>query len=183
VVLTGCSTTVSPPAVGASPVATSTIPKSEISNPLDISKFTADACAGLTAAQVAPYLGAVEGKDPGRSSRGPLCTFQPQDVTGPSLGVGEVDIATPTEESLYESEGSFPWRRKISPIASYPAVNASADPGGQGDCTAQVAVSDTQNLHVEFTATDKAGPYYQRPCVAATALMALLIQNIKSGSA
>jgi hypothetical protein len=183
-VLTGCGTTVSPRAVSAPPdTPTSATSTSVISDPLDISKFAADTCSGLTAAQVSPYLGALDRKIPHESSQGTVCTFEAKNLAAPALGIGESDAAAPTEELLYESVQNVPWRQKIDPIASYPAVDSSATASGKGDCATDVSISDTQNLHGEFRNTGGTGPHYESPCVPAEALMALLIENIKSGVA
>ncbi len=181
--LAGCNsgTTTSPAASTADP-ATSTTPKPEITNPLNTNAFAANTCAGLTDAQVAPYLGGLRNKTPEESSNGPLCALLPENISGPTVGVGVSNLATPTQELLYESLQNFPWSRKISPIAGYPAVDAStAYSSTQGDCGTDVAINAKQSLHLQFTDTSTSDPYYTKPCVVTEALMADLIQNIKSG--
>jgi hypothetical protein len=93
-----------------------------------------------------------------------------------------INIATPTEELLYESASTLPWRQKISPIAGYPAIDAAQAPNSQqGDCATNVAVNQTQSLHIEFTQVYSSAQNYTTPCVVTEALMAELIQNVKSG--
>ncbi|HEX3779011.1 MAG TPA: DUF3558 domain-containing protein [Pseudonocardiaceae bacterium] len=183
----GCASSGTPtagPTSNDSTPTTSTSPKSEISDPLDLTKFSANVCNGLTATQVAPYLATVGTTKVQQTNNGPVCSVLPTDISKPTLGVGVVNIATPTQELLYEAQSSFPWRQKISPIAGYPAVNASQGNGPPtGDCATDVAVNATQSLHIEFTDTEPSGQYYNQPCAPSEALMAELIQNIKSGSA
>jgi hypothetical protein len=113
-----------------------------------------------------------------------VCAVLAQTNSGPVLGVGIVNIAAPTQELLYGTTSNYPWRQKISPIAGYPSVDASEAPTSQqGDCTTDVAVNATQGLHIQFTASDQSDPNYAKPCVVSEALMAELIQNIKSGVA
>jgi hypothetical protein len=181
----GCTSsgtpTAGPTSSDANP-ATSTAPKSEISDPLDLTKFSANTCGGLTDAQVAPYLGGVRAKNPQSGNNGPVCAILAQGFSGAGLGVGVVNIATPTQQLLYESDSTFPWREKIDPIAGYPAVNDSqGSTSTTGDCATDVAVNDKQSLHIEFTVTSSSDPYYSKPCTVSEAMMAALIQNIKSG--
>jgi hypothetical protein len=183
--LAGCQsgTPASPPANSASNPATSTTPKPEIVNPLNTAAFAANTCSGMTDAQVAPYLGALRKKDPQQANDGPLCTFLPQNVVGPTMAIGVSRIATPTQDLLYQSFANLPWRQKIAPIAGYQAVDSSQDANGQSDCSTSVIVNDSQTLVVEFTATNSSDQNYAKPCVASEALTAQLIQNIKSGGA
>jgi hypothetical protein len=111
-----------------------------------------------------------------------VCAVLGQNFDSPGLGVGVVNIGTPTEELLYESAQNAPWRQKINPIDGYPAIDAAQAPSSrEGDCATDAAVNENQSLHVEFTQTNSAGSNYTTPCVVAEALMAELIQNIKSG--
>ena len=183
VLTTGCNSD-APPAssLSGSTTTTTQAPKSEISAPLNLNGFAANTCAGLTDAQVAPYVGTPRGKSQQSSSNGPVCAVLAQDYGGPSLGVGLANIATPTEELLYESAQNYPWRQKISPIQGYPAINAAqASNSQQGDCATNVAVNATQSLHIEFTQTNPSGQNYTTPCSVTNTLMADLLQNIKSG--
>ena len=167
-----------------SPATTSvapTTPKSEIANPLNLSKFAADVCAGWTDAQITPYLVAIDSRDPGTGSSGPNCTIHPQDLEKPFLGLAVENVSTPTQAALYASEANFPWRKNIPAIAGYPAVDASPAASGQGSCITDAAVNATQNLHVQFTVTNPSDANYAKPCVASEALMADLIQNVQAG--
>ena len=192
-VAAGCTTSGTPTASGgptpgsvsgsASSV-TSTTRKSQIADPLDLGKLTANVCGGLTDAQVGPYLGPVGERNPQKENNGPVCAILAQGTSGTGLGVGVINIATPNQELLYEAHSIFPWREKISPIAGYPAVDASqgASPT-TGDCATDVAVNDEQSLHIQFTAVSPSDHNYSKPCSVSEALMAVLIQNIKSGVA
>lgn len=184
--LAGCTASGTPtgtPTSSATSTAASTTPKSEISDPLDLTKFSADICGGLTDAQVAPYLGTVGARKSQQVSNGPDCAILDQGTSGAGLGVGVVNIATPTQELLYEAQSTSPWRAKISPIAGFPAVDDSQGSGPPtADCSTDVAVNDKQSLHIQFTVTSPTDPNYSKPCTVSEALMALLIQNIKSGA-
>lgn len=182
----GCTASGTPTAgstsITSSPT-TSATPKSEIAEPLDLTKLSANICNGLTDAQVAPYLGTVDARHPQQVSNGPNCAILTAGTSGAGLGVGVVNIATPTQELLYESDSNFPWRKKISPISGYPTVDGSqADNSTTGDCTTDTAVNNTQSLHVEFTVTSPSDPNYSKPCLVSEAIMAVLVQNIKSGA-
>jgi hypothetical protein len=182
--LAGCTsgTATAPPSNSTTGPRTSTSPTSEITDPLDLAKFAANTCSGLTDAQVAPYLGSVGTRKAAPTDNGQVCSILPTDISKPTLGVGVVNIATPTQELLYQAQSNFPWRQKISPIAGYPAVDASRRSGpASGDCATNVAVNDTQSLHIEFTDTEPSGQYYGQSCAPSEALMAELIQAIKSG--
>lgn len=182
--LAGCTSgaTTAPPSGSTTAPTTSTSPKSEITDPLDLAKFAANTCSELTDAQIAPYLGSVNTRKAAPTDNGQVCSILPTDITKPTLGVGVVNIATPTQELLYEAQSNFPWRQKISPIADYPAVDASRRSGPTaGDCATNVAVNDTQSLHIEFTDTEPSGQYYSQACAPSEALMADLINDIKSG--
>ena len=189
VVLSGLAACSSSPIAGPTsssdpPPTTSATPKSEIANPLDTSKYATDTCSGLTNAQVTPYIGAVEKTDPGPNMPGSVCTFLPSDITKPVVGSGLSNIATPTQESLYESLAQFPWRQKINAIAGYPAVDSSTEESPQkGYCNTNVAVNDTHSVLVVFQDPQASDPYYAKPCTAAEALAANLIQNLQSGGA
>lgn len=168
------------------PTTTSSAPKSEIVDPLNIDKLTGDICAGFTDAQLAPYLGTLAGKDPDTSTNGPLCTFRSNGSTGSTVGGSVANIAAPTTDLLYQSAARFPWRRKISPISGYPASDASttanpSDPVNGGDCSTAVAVNDKQFINVDFSATSSTDPNFTKPCTVSEALAAILIQNIKTG--
>lgn len=173
---TPTSSAVSPP--------TSTTPKSEIANPLDLAKFSANVCDGLTDAQAGPYLGTVGARHSQQVSNGPNCAILTQGTSGAGLGVGVVNIATPTQDLLYQSQSLSPWREKINPIAGYPAVDDSQGSGPPtADCSTEAAVNDKQSLHLQFTVTSPSDPNYSKPCTVSEALMAVLIQNIQSGAA
>ncbi|HEY4458003.1 MAG TPA: hypothetical protein VGN81_27055, partial [Pseudonocardiaceae bacterium] len=51
---------------------TSSTPKSEVTDPLNVDKLAGDICSSFTDAQLAPYLGALAGKDTGSSVNGPV---------------------------------------------------------------------------------------------------------------
>jgi hypothetical protein len=168
--------------------AASTTPKSEITDPLNVDKLVGDICSGFTDAQLAPYLGALSGKDASTVANGPLCTFRPKDPLGPTVGGAVANIPASTQEALYESQRGFAWRQKISPIAGYPAVDAStagnpADPAHGGDCSTDVAVNDKQYIGVDFSVTNTSDPNFTKACTVSEALAAVLVQNIKSGGA
>jgi hypothetical protein len=138
----------------------------------------------LTDSVVSTYVGTPRGKKQQSSTNGPICAVLGQSYDSPSLGVGVTNIATPTEELLYESDHNYPWRQKISPIAGYPAVDASqAASSQQGDCATRAAVNATQSLYIQFTQTNPSGQNYTTPCSVTEALMAELIQNLKAGGA
>lgn len=181
----GCTSgpTTTPPASTTNQPSTSATPKSEIANPLDLTKLAANICNGLTDVQVEPYSGTPRKKNPEQTSNGPVCAILAQTNSGPALGVGVVNIAAPTEDLLYATTSNYPWRQKINPIAGYPSVDASEGSDSQsGDCTTDVAVNATQGLHIQFTASVTSDPNYTKPCTVSETLMAELIQNIKSGS-
>jgi hypothetical protein len=192
VMVAGCtsgSTGSAVPSSGSSSSpATSTAPKSEIADPLSVDKLAGDICSGFTDAQLAPYLGELDGKDASTVGNGPLCTFRPKAPLGPTVGGAVANISAPTQEALYESQRGFAWRQKISPIAGYPAVDASlagnpTDPAQGGDCSTDVAVNDKQYIGVDFSVTNKSDPNFAKACTISEALAALLVQNIKSGGA
>lgn len=182
----GCTSsgtpTAGPTSSDSAPV-TSTTPQSEVTDPLDLTKLAANICGGLTDAQVGQYLGTVGKRNPQQVTNGPLCSILDQGTSGAGLGVGVINIATPTQELLYEAQTQFPWRKKISPISGYPSVDASEGTNSTtGDCATDVAVNDKQSLHIQFTVTSSSDPYYSKPCSVSEALMAVLIQNVKSGA-
>ena len=184
VAIAGCGPdSASPPPASTSGAAATTTPQSEIANPLNTSKLAGEICSALTDTQLAPYLGVLDSKDPQQASNGPSCSYDPKDPLGPTVGAGVVNAATPTQESLYESAGSFPWRQKVSAIAGYPTVNYSTSFNASGgDCSTDVAVNATQSLHLEFSDTSKSDPNYAKPCVVSQALMTEFIQNVQAGS-
>lgn len=179
----GCNSGTPTAAPTSSPsITTTSAPKSEISVPLNLDAFAANTCAALTDSQIAPYVGVPRGKSQESSSNGPVCSVLAQDYGGPTLAVGLANVATPTEELLYESATNYPWRQKIGPIQGYPAINASrATNSQQGDCATNVAVNATQSLHIEFTQTNPSGANYATPCSVTDALMVDLVQSVKSG--
>jgi hypothetical protein len=178
----GAGSTVTGSPQGRAP-ATSTSPRPQIADPLDLGHLTANTCAGLTAAQVAPYLGALGHTKADTADNGPLCDYLAADVSKPLLAIGVINVPTPTQDLLYGSAANLPWRKRIDPIAGYPAIDASADAGAQGDCATSIAVNDTQSLNVHFAETDPTGQYYANPCRASETLAAQLIKNIQSGVA
>ncbi len=186
--LTGCNSGASgPPSVnspsGSQSSASSTTPASQIANPLSLSTFATNTCAGLTDAQLAPYMGSVAKTNQQQVDDGPLCGFFSTNISNPNVSVSVANISTPTQELLYESVSQFPWRQKIGPISGYPAVNASPDGNGQDDCLTNVAVNTKQSIEVHFSDPNASGQYYSTPCIPSEALAALLIQNIQLGKA
>lgn len=163
---------------------TSSAPKSEISHPLDLTKYAADVCTGLTDSQVTVYTGAIGKKNPGSGSNGPDCTFVPANTDKPAVGLGVENIATPTQDLLYQSLEQFPWRQKISPIAGYPAADSSTARDSQsGYCNTNVSLNDKQSVQVQFQDAENSDPYYTKPCTVTEALAAEVIQNIQAGGA
>ena len=128
-------------------------------------------------------MGALSRKDQQTTSNGPECVYNPKSAMGASVGVSVVNIASPTQELLYETQRLLPWRKKISPIAGYPAVDSSsrADPAQAGECVTLVAVNDKQSLHVDFSAIDPSDPNFAKPCTVSEALMAELLQTVQAG--
>lgn len=171
-----------PPLATSTTGTTPTTPQSQISKPLDISKFTADICSGLTDAQLAPFMAAVGSKDPQTDTYPPICTFQPKDPVNAATTIGVQNTAAPTQELVYESLANFPWRQKIDAIASYPAANASTSGNSTGgECETLAAVNAKQALYIQFSDTNTSDQNYAKPCTVSDELMAELIQNIQAG--
>lgn len=183
--LAGCN---SGPTTGSTtsdpPPTTSAAPRSEISSPLNLSKFAADVCSGLTDAQVTPYTGAINKKSAQSGTNGPNCAVLPSDTAKPSVGLALENIAAPTQDLLYQTLAQFPWRQKISPIAGYPAADSSTAHDSQsGFCNTNVSLNDQQNVQVQFQDVESSDPYYAKPCTVSEALAAEVIQNIQAGGA
>lgn len=188
VALAGCTSGSATPQHGSGGTttttsATSTAPQSEIANPLDVSKLSNSVCSGLTDAQVAPYMGAIASKTVQSTDNGPQCAYLPQKSGGPTASVTVMNLAAPTEDSLYATQAELPWRQKIPAISGFPAVNASStfDPATGGECITLAAVNAKQTLRIDFSLTDSSDANFAKPCTVSQALMPDLIQNVQAG--
>jgi hypothetical protein len=184
--LAGCNSGPTATPSSSSPVTstTSAAPKTQIANPLDASKYAGNTCAGLTDAQVAPYMGQVDSRQSQQDSTGPVCAIVPADTMRASMSSGLLNIETPTQDAIYDGAQLFQWRQKISPIAGYPAIDESTEKTSQqGTCATVVVVNDKQAVRVQFSASANSDPNYAKPCTAAEALVGQLIQNIQAGGA
>jgi hypothetical protein len=146
-----------------------------------VAKVTNDPCSGLTAAQLAPYMGTLQRSTKSQYNNGTGCLFEPVDGNQPSFSV----LAYPSNSGPGTlTQASFPWQESAGNIAGYPAEHQSQ--GGAsgpvtGDCQTMVAVSDQASVAVYM---DDANPNYQynkTACVPTDKLAAELIANIKGG--
>jgi hypothetical protein len=183
-VLSGCSSHQQHgqgvPSASVNPETTTSLPP--ISNPLDVDKLQADPCKGLTAEQLAPYMGNIRRSSVSQHDNGPSCDWIAEDghmaniymnIYPKLAGVG----------GLYGSGALFPYFQRVAPVAGYPAVHSalSADGPQAGECETTVAVSDHGVFGVRASATEPSYPHYRDACVVTDALAAAAIGNLKNG--
>ncbi|HWE89539.1 MAG TPA: DUF3558 family protein, partial [Pseudonocardiaceae bacterium] len=149
--------------------------------PLDVAKVTNDPCSGLTAAQLAPYMGTLQRSTKSQYNNGTGCLFEPAD--GHQAGIGVLVCPSNSGPGTLTQSG-FPWQEPAGDIAGYPAEHQSqggASGPATGDCQTMVAVSNQASLAVYIDDSEPDYKYYTDACTAADKLAAELIANIKGG--
>jgi hypothetical protein len=163
------STSVSPP--GAAP---------HVANPLDTTKFQAQPCQTLNAAQVQSlgFPGATNKPDTA-NPLGPYCQWDSSQVAG-TLAVTLVTANKQGLGSLYRKKKDLAVFQELPPVDGYPAViYGQADLRSRGTCVVSVGASDTLDFDVAVGAPD--GPMKSDPCGIAQRAAALMVENIKGG--
>ena len=149
-----------------------------VRDPLNVSKIASDTCSGLTNAQLAPFIGAI---DEANSPDAQGCVWHPVDVNQPAIGL-----------AVYPGNGgpatlgntSFPWSASAGEIAGYPAEHMSqgGETGPQtGACETAVAVSDKDTIAIDNDDASPQNKYYTQACVLSDQVAALVIANLKAG--
>lgn len=178
--LTGCSSPqTSTPDISPAPSTTATNSSAPaVANPLDIKKLQADPCGALTTAQLASYMGAVEGSEKKADSKVITCTWKPSDIYKPYISLS----IYPSFDSndMYETGNNLPFHQKISPIKGYPALNQSLGSDTIGTCQTDVAVADPGVAEVHAVDSTATYQYYNNMCVVSDALVQALIGNLKT---
>jgi hypothetical protein len=178
----GCSSKIKPgqasPAPSSVPAPTSSVPA--IVNPLDTNKLQADPCSGLTAAQLAPYMGPIRTVERADADNGPGCNWFQEDghLAGASMHVYPKLAGV---NGLYDSGSFFPYFERAGLVGGYPATHSAQGTGPQtsGDCETTVAVAEHGIFGVYVTASNPAYAHYKDMCTVSDALVVAAIDNLK----
>ena len=170
---------------GGSGSTTTSAPKSSspsVPNPLSLAKLNSDPCAALSAAQLAPYIGAVDSSNADKSDpNSAACDYYPVDGHQATISVsalpnfgGPANLGKP----------GLAWSQKIGDVAGYPAEHSSlAGPTGpqKGDCGTLVVVSDQAAVDIYVDSAEPDYKYHTNACAPADALAPDVIAFLKSG--
>jgi hypothetical protein len=178
--LTGCT-----PQTGGSggpTTATSTTTASSaptIANPLNTANYQKNLCGGLTAAQLAPYVGTVgdSGNVDGQSGSS-SCGLHPKDNSMATVYLAI--YPTQTASDMLASASNFPYSKKLDPIQGYPALTTSQGNPPNGECGTSVAVADHVVVEVSAQASSSSFQYYNNMCAVTEALAPQLVSNLKT---
>lgn len=179
VLAAGCSTTTGTPQ--PAPSESSSAPDSlygapHVAKPLDTTKFQAQPCSVLTAAE-AQASGAASQGEARSDALGPTCGWKNHDTfTSIIVRFDKVGLS-----ALYARRNSIGLFKELRPIQGYPAVIWGAgDSRANGYCDVSVGVSDSADFNVEVQAGD--GPLKADPCGAAQQIAEKVIGHLKGGS-
>lgn len=178
---TGCSPVSGTP----SPTTTSSRPSApKVAHPIDTTKYQAEPCDLLTAAQVIQYGIAKPGdKNAGTSALGPGCSWS--QLGGSGFTVEFITANTAGLTSLYINkdiivDGGGYW--VATTVQGYPGVfNSSYDDRKTGDCSLAVGVTDTLTYNVAVTA-DKSSPQYGDPCGMTSQIADMVLTTMRGGA-
>ncbi len=165
------------PTTGAT-TTTATSSADTVSNPLDTTKLQQNLCAGLTPAQLAPYMGQVERTSPASKPDNSGCDIFPTDVNMASVSINFYPKLGPS--AMIASNGNFPYAKNIAPIEGYAARNSSILNPPTGNCSTTVAVSDHVAVEVGMQQSNQSSQYYNNTCAASDTLVQMLLDNIKA---
>lgn len=181
--LAGCSPVSGTPSPTTT---TSTGPSApKVTNPIDTTKYQADPCGLLTAAQVAPYTVTTPGSVvDGTSALGPGCswgntntgtTFIVQFITANKVGLTALYI---NKDIILKGGGYF----EPTTVQGYPAVfNSQADQRKDGTCSLAIGIADSLDYNVAVAMADFS-PKYNDPCGMATQIADMAMTTLRGGS-
>ncbi|MCE7007923.1 DUF3558 domain-containing protein [Kibdelosporangium philippinense] len=179
--VSGTPTTQSTP---SNPVAPTRPEAPSIANPLNLDKIQSDVCAGLTTAQLTPYMGSVRRQNSDKDHAGtPLCTWQPPIGSMASIALYAESPAKDVAD-LYKQRLGDNFFEKVPLLAGYPAVRVSQRKNGPslGDCTTVVSVSERARISVSASAGGADFQYYTSMCTVSDKLAEAAILNLKAGA-
>jgi Protein of unknown function (DUF3558) len=177
-VLVGCS---NPQSGTPSPSTTTTTTSSSapaIANPLDTTNLQKNLCGGLTAAQLAPYVGTVSNTNVANDAKSKSCQWFPSDTNQATIALSVYPNLTVSD--MYATGANFPFSKKLDPMQGYPTQDTSQGNPPYGECSTAIAVSDHVVVEVESQAASHNYQYYNNMCVVSEALAPILINNIKA---
>jgi hypothetical protein len=177
--LTGCNNNPGTPSASTSSTNTTTSSAPTIANPLDTSKLQQNLCAGLTQAQLDPYMGKVDSTKVDNKSSSTSCLLFPADLSGTNISVTVYPKQTVSE--MIASGANFPYSKNLAPIQGYPAQSSSQENPPHGECGTSVAVSDHVVVEVSARNATQSYQYYNNMCAVTEALAPMLVSNIKAG--
>ena len=168
------STTTTAPTTSSSP---------SVPNPLSLAALTSNPCNGLSATQLAPYLGTVRKADPSPAdgSDGPSCDYFPADLNEATISISTLpSFGGPANLG----QAGVEWSERTVDISGYPAEHVSlGGPTGpqNGECGTVVVVSDQAAFEVHVQTSDSSYRYYSNLCTVSDALAPDVITYLKSG--
>jgi hypothetical protein len=164
----------------AAPTSTTTTTSSApaIANPIDTANYQKNLCAGLTSAQLAPYVGNVGTSSVDNEAKHSSCSMHPQDTHMATVYFEIYPSQTVTE--MFASAANFPYSKKLDPIQGYPAQTTSQGNPPDGECGTTIAVSDHVVVGISAQASSKSYQYYNNMCAVTEALAPQLISNLKA---
>ena len=176
--LVGCTpnTTGGSGTTASSTTTTSSAPA--VANPLDTTKLQQNLCAGLTPAQLAPYLGQARNTNIDKTAEYSGCDLNPTDNDLATVSVNLYPNMTP--DAMVASGRSFPYNKNLDPIQGYPASDTSQMDPPNGECGTKVTVADHVTVEVSVQQASTSSPYHNNTCAASEALVALLVGNLKT---
>lgn len=178
-VLVACNNTpggTASPATSSTSATTNSAPA--IANPLDTAKLQQNLCNGLTATQLAPYVGQVKNTQATTKSEYSGCDMFPTDINLAAVSINLYPNMTPS--AMVASGRSFPYSKSLDPIQGYPASDSSQGNQPNGECGTKVTVADHVTVEVAVEQSNTSSPYYNNTCAASEALAALLVGNLKA---
>jgi Protein of unknown function (DUF3558) len=176
-VLTSCSTTQpGTPSPNTTTATTSSAPT--IANPLNTTNLQKNLCGGLTAAQLAPYVGTVRDTNVDNESKSKSCSWFPTNVNLASISLTVFPNLTVSD--MFATGANFPYSKKLDPIQGYPAQDTSQGNPPYGECATAIAVSDHVVVEVESQASGHNYQYYNNMCPVNEALIPAVISNLKA---
>jgi hypothetical protein len=145
---------------------------------LDLTKYQNNPCGILRADQLAS-LGITK---PGRSKDsavGPACGWKPDDTDGTVI---DVSLLTKINglQSIYQNRDHFQTFRPTQ-VAGYPAVDADALSGNQGDCGTSVGTANDSGFDVAVQIRSQSSAEYSNPCSVSKKIAQIIIGNLKGG--
>ncbi|ACU36131.1 DUF3558 domain-containing protein [Actinosynnema pretiosum subsp. pretiosum] len=154
---------------------TSPSSKGKAAGGIDLSKYAANPCGLLTAAQVAG-LGTMDAPEPGKTGGSPSCVFNPKDVTKGARYTVVLPDETFAKAVRFAESSSV---KEETTVGGLEAFTHSPIAGGKGRCTTIVAASAETTFQVLVGVTNSALPEAAAACEKSQEVAALVVETAK----